>query len=101
MTSQQMVLGLLLAAGIAIVLLLMMPVVHLPYIVLHGPMSALRAQRAAELFNAFLCACASLFVGLLFALRELRMTSKTGRYYFGVIESAAFKLQLTLLIQHL
>lgn len=78
MNSRQMVVGLLLAAGIAIVLLLMMPVVHLPYIVLHGPMTALRAQRAAKLFNAFLCACASLFVGSLFVFRELRTTSKQG-----------------------
>lgn len=78
MTSRQMVVGLLLAAGVAIVVLLMTPVVHLPYIVLHGPMTALRAQRAVALFNALLCACASLFVGLLFVLRELRTTSKQG-----------------------
>ncbi|PYY23255.1 MAG: hypothetical protein DMG62_09175 [Acidobacteria bacterium] len=74
MNSRQMIVGLLLAVGIAVLVLLITPVVHVPYIVLHGPMTALRAQRAAALFNAILSACASLFVGSLFALRGLGTT---------------------------
>ena len=51
MHSRQLFQGLLLAAGIAVVALLILPAVHVPFIVVHGPLSALRAQRAALVFQ--------------------------------------------------
>jgi hypothetical protein len=51
MRSRQVIRGLFLMAGIAVVALLIMPAVHVPFIVVHGPMSALRAQRAAWVFK--------------------------------------------------
>ena len=84
MNSRLIVVGLLIAAGIAVLALLITPVVHLPYIVVHGPMSALRAQRAAALFKALLSACASLFVGLVFAIREMRKAAARGSTPFEV-----------------
>ena len=51
MHSRQLIRGLLLTAGIAVVALLVLPAVHVPFIVVHGPLSALRAQRAALLFQ--------------------------------------------------
>jgi hypothetical protein len=51
MHSRQLIQGLLLMAGIAVVALLILPAVHVPFIVVHGPVSALRAQRAALLFQ--------------------------------------------------
>jgi hypothetical protein len=38
-------------AGIAVVALLILPAVHVPFIVVHGPVSALRSQRAALLLQ--------------------------------------------------
>ena len=72
MNSRQIVVGLLLAAGIAVVVLLITPAVHVPYVVLHGPMTALRAQRAAKLFVALIRAAALIFAGLLLPLRSMR-----------------------------
>ncbi len=51
MHSRQVIQALLLTAGIAVVALLILPAVHVPFIVVHGPVSALRAQRAALLFQ--------------------------------------------------
>jgi len=72
MGSRQMMVGFLLAAGIAVVLLLVTPVVHFPGIVVHGPMTALRAQRAARLFAALIRAAALLFAGLLLRYQTMR-----------------------------
>jgi len=81
MNSRLIVVGLLIVASLAILALLITPVVHVPYIVVHGPMSALRAQRAAALFNALIGICAFL-PGLLFVLEGLRTTSKLGSTTF-------------------
>ena len=75
MNSRLIVVGLLIVASVAILALLITPNVHVPYIVVHGPMTALRAQRAAALFSALIGASA-FFVGLLFVLHDLRTTSK-------------------------
>ncbi len=65
MNSRQLAYGLFLAAGIAILVLLIMPAVHVPFIVVHGPVSALRAQRSAWLFRLLVQAAAFLLAGLL------------------------------------
>ena len=65
MSWRQVAYGLLLAAGIAILVLLIVPAVHVPFIVVHGPVSALRAQRSAWLFGLLLQAMAFLLVGVL------------------------------------
>lgn len=54
-----------LAAGVAILVLLIVPAVHVPFIVIHGPATALRAQRSAALFDLLLRAVAFLFAGVL------------------------------------
>ena len=64
MQSRQIVRGLLLAAGIAILALLIAPAVHVPCIVVHGPISALRAQRAAWLLQILIQTSAFLIAGL-------------------------------------
>lgn len=63
MHSRQVIQGLLLTAGIAVVALLILPAVHLPFIVVHGPVSALRAQRAALLFQVLIQMSALTFAG--------------------------------------
>jgi hypothetical protein len=65
MSSRQMIEALLLIAGLCILVLLMLPVVHVPCIVVHGPTTAMRAQRAAWLLVFLLEAGAFLFTGLL------------------------------------
>jgi hypothetical protein len=65
MSSRQIARGLFMAAGIAILVLLVVPAVHVPFVIVHGPMTALRAQRAASLFILLLRASAFLFAGLL------------------------------------
>jgi hypothetical protein len=65
MTSRQIMYGLLLAVGFSIFVLLMIPAVHVPCIVVHGPTTALRAQRAAWLLTFLMRAAALLFVGML------------------------------------
>jgi len=70
MQSRQIVRGLLVAAGIAIVTLLIAPAVHVPCIVVHGPISALRAQRAAWLLQILIQTSAFLIAG--FAARPVR-----------------------------
>ena len=65
MRSRQIAQTLVLLAGISILALLITPAVHVPFVVLHGPMSALRAQRAASLLAFALWAAAFLFAGLL------------------------------------
>lgn len=65
MSSRQVAYGLFLAAGIAILVLLIMPAVHVPFIVVHGPVTALRAQRSAWLFRLLVQAAAFLLAGLL------------------------------------
>jgi len=69
--SRQVVQGIFLAAGIAILVLLFMPAVHAPFVVMHGPMTALRAQRAAWMIRVLLQAAAFLFAGLLLPLLNL------------------------------
>jgi hypothetical protein len=78
MRSRQVVQTLLLLAGIAILALLIVPAVHLPFVVLHGPMSALRAQRAASLLNFLLRAAAFLFAGLVGVPQLRRQNSQNG-----------------------
>lgn len=68
MNSRQIVQLLLLAAGLSILVLLMIPAVHVPCVVVHGPVTALRAQRAAWLFHFLMRAAAFLFVGMLLPL---------------------------------
>ena len=63
MHSRQVIQGLLLTAGIAVVALLILPGVHVPFIVVHGPVSALRAQRAALLFQILIQMSALTFAG--------------------------------------
>ena len=82
MNSRLIIVGLLLVASAAILVLLITPVVHVPYIVVHGPMSALRAQRTAALFNALIGISAFNFVGLLFVLQGQRTTSRLGSTTF-------------------
>lgn len=65
MSWRQVAYVLLLAAGIAILVLLIVPAVHVPFIVVHGPVSALRAQRLAWLFCLLLQALAFLLAGVL------------------------------------
>lgn len=72
MSSRRIGRSLFLAAGIAIVALLVMPAVHVPFIVVHGPVSALRAQRMAWLLNFLIRAAAFLFAGLLMPLLHAR-----------------------------
>jgi hypothetical protein len=78
MRSRQIVQTLLLLAGIAILALLITPAVHVPFVVLHGPMSALRAQRAASLLAFALWAAAFLFSGLLIGPRFRLHISQSG-----------------------
>jgi hypothetical protein len=85
MNSRLIVVGLFVIAGVAILALLITPVVHVPYIVLHGPMSALRAQRAATLFNTMIGAGFFLLLfGLHFAQQDLSATSKQGSTTLGL-----------------
>ena len=77
MSSRQIAQGLFMAAGIAILVLLIVPAVHLPFVMVHGPLTALRAQRAAWLFILLLKAAAFLFVGLLL------MTAHNSKVGFG------------------
>ncbi|MBV9074483.1 MAG: hypothetical protein JOZ10_12685 [Acidobacteria bacterium] len=73
MSSRQIVEVFLLTAGLCIVVLLMTPVVHVPCIVVHGPASALRAQRAALLFVLLMQAAAFLFLGILSPASRVRV----------------------------
>jgi hypothetical protein len=65
MSSRQLAYGLCLAAGIAILVLLVMPAVHVPFIVVHGPVTALRAQRSAWLLCLLVQAAAFLVAEVL------------------------------------
>ena len=65
MNSRQIAQLLWLVAGLSILVLLMIPVVHVPCVVVHGPTTALRAQRAAWLLNFLMRAAAFLFAGML------------------------------------
>ncbi|PYY12711.1 MAG: hypothetical protein DMG61_15885 [Acidobacteria bacterium] len=76
--NSRLIVGLLIAVGIAVLVLLITPTVHVPYIVVHGPMTALRAQRAAALFNALMGAGALLFVGLFLHLGRLWASPQQG-----------------------
>jgi hypothetical protein len=83
MSSGQIVRSVFVAAGIAILVLLIVPAVHLPFVVVHGPMTALRAQRAAWLLNFLLSTVAFLFLGFVFpmfsfcAISKLNLASAT------------------------
>lgn len=68
MSSQQTIQALLIALAVCIFVLLMIPVVHVPCIVVHGPTTALRAQRAAWLLDFLIRAAAFLFAGMLLLL---------------------------------
>ena len=78
MRSRQIVQTLLLLAGIGILALLIIPAVHVPFVVLHGPMSALRSQRAASLLAFALWAAAFLFAGPLIGRRFRLHSSQIG-----------------------
>lgn len=64
MRSRQLIQGLFLAAGVAILTLFIIPAVHVPCIVVHGPTSALRAQRSAWLLQLLIQTSAFLIAGL-------------------------------------
>lgn len=68
MNSRQIIQLLLLAVAVCIFVLLMVPAVHVPCIVVHGPTTALRAQRAAWLFDFLIRAAAFLFAGMLLTM---------------------------------
>jgi hypothetical protein len=74
MNSRQIVVGFLIAAGIAMAVLLMVPVVHAPCIVVHGPTTAFRAQRSAQLFDALLHSGGLAFTGLLLPIHSQQAT---------------------------
>jgi hypothetical protein len=74
MNSRQIIQALWLAAGLSILVLLMIPAVHLPCIVIHGPATALRAQRAASLLIFLMQAAAFLFAGMVLPLLSKRAT---------------------------
>ena len=93
MSSRQIAQGLLVAVGLAILVLLMTPVVHCPCIVVHGPTTALRAQRAAILLVVLMRAAASLFVGMLAAM-AFRAASRTDS--LGVFSINALSLSCAL-----
>jgi hypothetical protein len=76
MHSRQVIQALLLTAGIAVVALLILPAVHVPFIVVHGPVSALRAQRAALLFQILIQTSALTFAGFCMRSRERRRHSQ-------------------------
>ena len=90
MRSRQIVQTLLLLAGIAILALLITPAVHVPFVVLHGPMSALRAQRAASLLAFALWAAAFLFAGLLIGPPFRLDSSQTGIQKFRAANLLSF-----------
>lgn len=68
MNSRPIAQSLFLLAGIAILLLLIVPAVHVPFVVVHGPLTALRAQRAASLVSFLLRAAAFMFLGFVLPL---------------------------------
>jgi formate hydrogenlyase subunit 3/multisubunit Na+/H+ antiporter MnhD subunit len=76
MHSRQVIQGLLLTAGVAVVALLILPAVHVPFIVVHGPVSALRAQRAALLFQILIQTSALTFAGFCMRSWERRRDSQ-------------------------
>lgn len=71
MNSRLIAQSLFLLAGIAILLLLIVPAVHLPFVVVHGPLTALRAQRAAWLVDFLLRTAAFLCVGFVLPIITL------------------------------
>lgn len=77
MNSRQIAEVLLLGAGLSILVLLMIPVVHLPCVVIHGPTTAMRAQRAASLLILLMRQAGLFFAGIL-ALLSLRVTWRGG-----------------------
>ena len=93
MTSRQMAQGLLLAAGLSILVLLMIPAVHVPCLVVHGPVTALRAQRTALLLDFLMRAAAFLFVGML--LPVLCQPALFGRILLPLSELSDLSLNCT------
>ena len=85
MSSRQVVQVLFLAAGLCILALLMMPAVHLPCLVVHGPTTALRAQRWALMLVLFLRAAAFLFAGMaLSSMAHETLSENVLARYFGI-----------------
>ena len=76
MHSRQVIQGLLLTAGVAVVALLILPAVHVPFIVVHGPVSALRAQRAALLFQILIQMSALTLAGFSIRLQNRERHSR-------------------------
>ena len=68
MNSRHIAQALMLTAGLSILVLLMIPVVHVPCVVVHGPTTALRAQRAAWILSFLMRAAAFLFAGMMLPL---------------------------------
>jgi hypothetical protein len=75
MSSGQIARSVFVAAVIAIMVLLIVPAVHLPFVVVHGPMTALRAQRAAWMLTLLLRTVAFLFLGFVFPILSLSAIS--------------------------
>ena len=94
MSSRQVIQGIFLTVGIAILALLFMPAVHAPFVVMHGPMTALRAQRAAWLLNFLIQAAAFLFAGMLLPPLRFFAMSEVGTLPFG--ESSLLRLSCAL-----
>jgi hypothetical protein len=74
MSSRQIACSLFLGAGIAIVALLIIPAVHVPFIVVHGPVSTLSSQRSAWSLIFLLWAAARMMAGLAFLPAAVRFT---------------------------
>jgi hypothetical protein len=72
MGSRQIACSLFLGAGIAIVALLIIPAVHVPFIVVHGPVSTLSSQRSAWSLIFLLWAAARVMAGLAFLPAAIR-----------------------------
>jgi hypothetical protein len=49
--------------SIVVLVLLLLPAVHLPFIVIHGPLSALRAQQAAGMLQVLIQSPAFMIAG--------------------------------------
>jgi len=75
MSSGQIARSVFVAAVIAILVLLIVPAVHLPFVVVHGPITALRAQRAAWLLTLLLRTVAFLSLGFAFPVLSLSAIS--------------------------
>jgi hypothetical protein len=63
MRQHWMIRSVCILTGIVVLALLLVPAVHLPFIVIHGPLSALRAQQAAGMLQIIIQAPAFMPAG--------------------------------------